>query len=151
MSRPKPSFWLFLETKAPSNSFPTTIIFFSSLVIAIYNAPQSQLTCLYSMIAVIIIMLGLGLLLLWKDFKKLSLIFRNGFETPGKIVDVYFTWAFGTIIYEYQYEERKYRFKYGTYPNKKAKGISVGQEVMIYVNPEDPYESYIRNIYLNTF
>ena len=104
-----------------------------------------------SLIIIAILAFAIRFIYEWKKYKELSLIFQNGAETIGEIVDVHFTWAFGYIIYEYQYQEGKYRYKFETYPNKKAIGISVGQQEILYVNQEKPSQAVIRNLYLNTF
>jgi type III secretory pathway component EscS len=151
MNRVKPSFWLFLSTKLPPIFLPAIILCFVSLPSLLSAAPQYQLSCIYPMISIIIILFGLLLLVYWKEFKKLSSVFKNGVETIGKIVNTNFNWAAGYIEYEYEYQQGKYRCRYDTVRNKKTNNISVGQQVILYINKEDHWQAFIRNLYLNTF
>jgi hypothetical protein len=102
-------------------------------------------------LAFVILVSTIVLFLYWGKFQKLTPIFRNGIETVGNVVDVYFSRGSGYITCEYEYQQKKYRFTDSIIQNRKTKGIIVGQQVVLYVDQEKPSQAFIRNLYLNAF
>jgi len=152
MSRFKPSFWLFLGTKFPPILLAELIIFISSIPISINSVKRYEFFPYYvSLIVTAILAVVIRFFYEWKKFQELSSVFKNGVEVAGKIVNTKINWAAGYVEYEYQYQQGTYRCRYDSIRNKKTNKISVGQQVILYVNKENPWQAFIRDLYLNTF
>ncbi|MEW5940907.1 MAG: DUF3592 domain-containing protein [Chloroflexota bacterium] len=164
MSRVKPSFWMIYFSKNTAGQLTAWIlcVWMMFLMSVFSHIPQNHLSALtkwlstaFGFLTVLaLIVLALSLLVAWKDFRKLSYIFKGGVEITGKILSITFENKYvGRVQYEYQYQQHKYIqqeiFLYGS--AKKLKKFHAGQETVVYVNPEDPYNSCIRDLYLNTF
>ncbi len=161
MNRVKPTFWTVYFSKNNTGLLTVWTIclwmmFLSSDKSADYLNPYPLLwKWLSSAFLVITILalfvLALSLLVAWKDYRKLSYMFKDGVEITGKILSINFENKYaGRVQYEYQFQQREYiqmeYFLYGSV--KKIRNLHVDQEITLYVNPEDPYHSCIRDLYL---
>jgi len=114
MNRIKPSFWLFLKNKMYFINSPVNhpLGFLGSLMLFIvpltYFWIASRfsfiLLAIFSSLAILILINGISLILHWGKFQKFAPIFRNGSETVGDVVEVYFSRGSGYITYEYEYQ-----------------------------------------------
>jgi hypothetical protein len=157
MDRGKPSFWHFLLTK---NSFYANFGYgmgFAFCLIGAFGGVQRGLTSDFDReMAMIVASLGIlfiafTLLTQWRKFVEIALVFKNGTETFGRVVEVYFYRRSGYVTCEYQYQQEVIRSTDTIKQNAKTNAISLGQQVMLYVNPQKPSQAYIRDFYLNTF
>ena len=161
MTRVKPSFMIFLRNRAAiGNTNILLFLFIGPLLIVCaitiflstnrYHNPYSPLFIL-SILAFLIIGVGFAFFLHWQRFRKLIPIFESGIEVNGNIVDVRFANGCDYITSEYQYQNEKYQSTEIINRNRKTKNISRGQQVVLYVNQQQPKQAFIRDLYLNTF
>lgn len=152
MNRIKPSFWLFLGTKFPPVSLRVAVMFVITFPI-IFRVVREfgflpYFVSLFSLLTVAII---LRFIYEWKKYQELSSVFETGNEVIGEIGVVHFKGGAGFITYKYQYQQENYHERLELFLNKKTKNISIGQQVVLYVNSQQPKQAFIRDLYLNTF
>jgi hypothetical protein len=160
MSRVKPSFWLFLNNKSANAHILWLLLLSGPIIVSVAAwlilSGTSQIV-FYILLAyilaliLIILFVAIEFLLQWRNFHDTIRIFSSGVETPGKVIDVHFFRSRGYITSEYEYQQEKYRSTDSIIQNQKTKSITVGQQVVVYVNQQKPTQAFIRDLYLNTF
>ena len=158
MSRPQPSFWIFLKNKIyePNLILLPWAFFIFIFAMSVFSSQPSPARpyvplVIFSTSTLFVIGCVIRLMFARKKFQELSSIFACGTETIGEIIDIYFSRGSGYVTYEYQYQQEKYRSTDSVNRNRKTKELNVGQKVMLYVNQEKLSQAYIRDLYLNTF
>jgi hypothetical protein len=156
MLRQKPSFWNFLLTR---NSHAKNLLLglgfaFGWFTLLYYFSTSGTVPFktgfLFSMVTSILLT-TLALFPQWQQYTELASVFEKGVEIKGTIVNMYIFRGSGYISFEYQYQQQKYRSTDSVNRNRRTRDITVGQEVMLFVNPEKPTKAFIRDLYLNTF
>ena len=158
MSRPKPSFWLFLKNKIyePNLILLPWVLFmfiYAMLLFSSKQSPYRPYAPLVTFSTTILCAIGIVIRLMFarKNFQEVNSTFANGAETDGEVIDVHFSRGNGYVTYEYQYQQKQYRSTDSVNQNRKTRDITVGQKVTLYINQEKPTQAFIRNLYLNTF
>jgi len=73
--------------------------------------------------------------------------FKRGVVVSGSVVDVYWHKDRGRIEYTYTYQSKDYRHGNGMMKTRMTARISVGDEVKLIVDPQNPKRALIRNLY----
>lgn len=158
MFRPKPSFWLFLKNRSKLAFVILIPLFLFDIILFNYNpiksvSDASLFSCLTVEFALLILAFSTTLLFEWKKFQEVNELFRSGAETIGEITDVYPAYPAARRLYvKYVYQQEALaRFIEIPLRHRKIKSLTVGKKVTLYVNPQNPTEVVIRDLFLNTF
>lgn len=159
MSREKPSFGNFLSVSNPGKKllYILPAILFLAVIAVNELVHALKQGYEYGLAGGLISLVGSMLCVAFvyqysfKEYKDLRDVFMKGVEVQGTIVDIHIGRKLGYVIYEYNYQNRSYRSEDRIQESEKSKQMHVGQKVMLYVNPQNLTQAFIRDLYLNTF
>jgi len=151
MSRPIPSFWIFLFVRnsiLKNISLALGISIVASTIQTVTIQKSYLIQELLFNLTFGLMFIALGLIPAIKEFLQLTSVYETGIETSGVIVDLFIKWWGGYVTYEYLYEDKKLRSTERISLSWKTKILQIGQKVWLYVNKQKPEQAFIRDLYL---
>lgn len=73
--------------------------------------------------------------------------FNQGVDTNGELVKVFFYQDRGRIDYTYTYGAQKYSSSIAIHKNNLTREFTVGQQVVVVVDPNQPEHSFLSELY----
>lgn len=86
-------------------------------------------------------------LLIWR-VRSFQIIFSRGIEVSSHITNIRFNRDRGRVEYTYTYQGQIYQAGNSIHKTKRTKALQQGDEVALMVDPDNPKQSLIRDLYL---
>jgi hypothetical protein len=145
MQNQGPTLFRVITTDYPSYLSVLFPIVFGGFAIYFYFVGNNAVQ-LFSLLALGAIVIGLPLL--FQRYRMISSIFENGTPTQGVITSIGFFRGRGRVEYSYVFRGTKYTSGNAVNRNRRTRNLGVGQTVKIFVDPDNPKQAFIREIYM---
>lgn len=93
---------------------------------------------------------GMVIISVWQIINRVhevTYLIEHGVAVPGKITYLFFNWSGGIIETHFQYAGREITVKHRLWKTRRMESIRVGDEVTIMIDPDQPKEAIIKELY----
>ena len=90
----------------------------------------------------------LGVPFLFRRYRTISSVFENGMQTQGVVTSIGFFRGRGSVEYTYTFQGEKQTSSNAINKNSRTRNLRVGQSVKVVVDPNNPKQAFIQEIYL---
>lgn len=145
MQKQSPSLFRVISTDYPSYLSVLFPIVFGSFT-AYFFATENNSSQLFLFLAIGATVVGIPILI--QRYRTISSVFTNGTETKGEVTSMGFFRGRGRIEYSYTFQGEKLTSNNAINRNGRTRNLRVGQAVKVFVNPDNPKQAFIQEIYM---
>lgn len=145
MQKQSPSLFRVISTDYSSYLSVLFPIVFGSFT-AYFFATENNSSQLFLFLAIGATVIGIPILI--QRYRTISSVFTNGTETKGIITSIGFFRGRGRVEYSYTFQGEKLTSSNAINRNGRTRNLRVGQAVKVFVDPDNPKQAFIQEIYM---
>ena len=145
MQKQNLSLFRVISTDYPSYLSVLFPIVFGSFT-AYFFATENNSSQLFLFLAIGATVIGIPILI--QRYRNISSVFANGTEMKGEITSVGFFRGRGRVEYSYTFQGEKLTSSNAINRNGRTRNLRVGQAVKVFVDPDNPKQAFIQEIYM---
>lgn len=145
MQNQSPSLFRVISTDYPSYLsvlFPVVFVGFTIYFFAVGNDAVQ----LFLFLAIGVTVIGIPILV--QRYRTITSVFESGQQINGVITSIGFFRGRGNVGYSYTFQGEKLTSSNAINRNSRTRNLRVGQTVKILVDPDNPKQAFIREIYM---
>ena len=145
MQNQSPSLFRVISTDYPSYLSVLFPVVFGG-VTAYFFATENDALQLFLFLAIGVTIVGIPILI--KRYRTISSVFANGKQTKAVITSIGFFRGRGRVEYSYTFQGEKHTSGNAINRNSRTRTLRVGETVKVLVDPENPKQAFIQEIYV---
>jgi len=145
MQSKSPSLFRVISTDYPSRLSALFPIVFGGFTAYFFFSGNDALQ-LFLLLTVGVTILGVPFL--FRRYRIISSVFENGMQAKGVVTHIGFFRGRGSVEYTYAFQGEKQTSSNAINKNGRTRNLRVGQSVKVVVDPNNPKQAFIQEIYL---
>lgn len=145
MQNQSPSLFRVISTDYPSYLSVLFPIVFGAFTIYFF-ATENTASQLFLLLAIAVTVIGIPTLI--QRYRTISSVLANGIQTNGVVTSIAFFRGRGRVEYSYTFQGEKHTTSNAINRNGRTRKLREGQTVKVLVDPDNPKQAFIQEIYM---